>query len=553
MYLFDTETGNRGSFRLTLTTITTGAALTVCSGSGFKETENEHRLKYLLLKDDIMMINHLHHKLRFLLFFSAAVAPQTTALSLTFPQQKAPLKDRPLLRQFNKGINERVLNSKEGCNRFGLDNHYTSAETIPCLDMQTSSSMEYDSNNCAAPFVSSQRDIREAYMANDHTEHGTIAAGEGIHGRSSGSGCCIIRLQGKDATSVRGLVDFADNFFEGIDSDDDDNAHVNNEAARRLKDLGVFRIANNIHAGFDQNVNEEGKMQVLYTKLIPGHSDDEDPILLPLEVGELVGKKILSRAHSGMNTLFDIGSQITSAVLGMDCESTNKLLDDCSRVATITKHEMVSDNHEKIADTMSNSYQRIIRYLKPKPSLLSANGGDDDDAAFWPHVDSTFLTLIPMPEIAGLEVWCPSSEHAKSEDLHERGEWVRPIKPSATSDNTATRMDREANDNDYIHVVALAGEFMQLLSDGQVPTCIHRVIAPKPPSPSAFGFASKKYKPRISAPLFLRPRRGEDAVLCVDSDLRDSGNTGLYFEEGLLAECDSMRIWDYMDSISPDN
>lgn len=417
--------------------------------------------------------------------------------------------------------------------------------------MQTSSE---SCNNVAASTtydMSSKRDIREAYMANDNTQQGTIPPSDGIHGRSSGSGCCIIRLTGKDATSVRGLVDFADNFFEGVDLGDDERYYndATSVAARRLKDLGVFRIANNVHAGFDHNVNEEGKMQVLYTKLIPGEDADEDPLLLPLEVGDLVGTKSLSRAHSGMSTLFDIGSQITSAVLGMDIESTNKLLDDCSR--TTAKVDMVPGNHEEIADTMSNSYQRIIRYLKPKPENEQGENVEDD-AAFWPHVDSTFLTLIPMPEIAGLEVWCPSSRYAESDDLEERGEWVRPIKPTVTDEG----MDAEgSSEEDCIHVVALAGEFLQLLSDGQVPTCIHRVIAPKPPPPSAFGFgnSNKKYKPRVSAPLFLRPRRDEEAVLDVESDLRHPDGTGLYFEEGLMEECDDMRVWDYMDCMSPNN
>eukprot|EP00985_Skeletonema_marinoi_P033707 scaffold41954_cov117-Skeletonema_marinoi.AAC.1 len=140
-----------------------------------------------------------------------------------------------------------------------------------------------------------------------------------------------------------------------------------------------------------------------------------------------------------------------------------------------------------------------------------------------------------MPEIAGLEVWCPSSRYAESDVKAERGEWVRPIKPTVVDEGAAAGMDAEANsdDEDCIHVVALAGEFLQLLSDGQVPTCIHRVIAPKPPSPSAFGFgtSNNKYKPRVSAPLFLRPRRGDEAVLDVESDLRDSDNTGLYFEK----------------------
>ena len=203
----------------------------------------------------IMMNN-----LQTLLLLSAAVAAPTTALSTVITQQKTPTS-RPLLRQFGLGISERVINSKQGYNRFGLEDHYTSAETIPCLDMQTTSSSKYASNGAT------RDDIREAYTANNDNiqQHGdtTRAATQGEggrHGRSSGSGCCIIRLQGKDAASVRGLVDFADDFFNGVDSDDGTNTQ-SGYAARRLKDLGVFRIENNVHAGFDHDVNDEGKVR----------------------------------------------------------------------------------------------------------------------------------------------------------------------------------------------------------------------------------------------------------------------------------------------------
>ena len=278
-----------------------------------------------------------------------------------------------------------------------------------------------------------------------------------------------------------------------------------------INDCGVFRIGNNVHAGFDNDVNDEGKMQVLYTKLIPDQSGQDHPLLLPLEVGELVGSNSLDRAQSGIRTLVDIGSQITSAVLGMNSESTNKLLDDCKDVSSSREqHEMVHHNADKIGDAVSNSYQRIIRYLKP-PSAAAA----EEDAAFWPHVDSTFLTLIPMPEVAGLEVWCPSSKYSESDSLEKRGEWVRPIIPTGLDTNTSNAVN--GGNKDCIHVVALAGEFLQLLSNGQVPTCIHRVIAPKP---------ARNYKPRVSAPLFLRPRRDADAILDIEMTYDHLGRKG---------------------------
>ena len=93
----------------------------------------------------------------------------------------------------------------------------------------------------------------------------------------------------------------------------------------------------------------------------------------------------------------------------------------------------------------------------------------------------------------------------------------------------------------------------QSLHYSPVSSGIHRVIAPKPPLPSEFGLPPKKYVPRVSAPLFLRPRRGDDAIFDIESNFKDSGKRGLYFEEGLLAECDSMRVWDYMSCMSPNN
>lgn len=451
--------------------------------------------------------------------------------------------DRPLLREFGRAINERVRNSRRGYNRFGItDDHYTSDETIPCLTMQSNSAVSV----CGE--VATRAAIRRAYTANDNQNRL-----QREHGRSSGSGCTIIRLRGKDASSVRGLVNFADNFFDGVD-DDTCNADINN--------IGVFRIENNVHAGFDNNVNNEDKMQVLYTKTIPPKNSEDvigDPVLLPLEVGELVGQKSVNKAHSGMATLADVGSQITSAILGMDGISTKKLLDDCTRADTSISGNISEDfeiNEEGRAllrekFQVSNSYQRLIRYLKPPPPQ-QAKVKTEDDAAFWPHVDSTFLTLIPMPEIAGLEVWCPSSKNAECIDMAQRGEWVRPLKPG----NERGLEDESSTD---MYVVALAGEFLQLLSNGDVPTCIHRVIAPKAAESknyAKYGEGEKQYKARVSAPLFLRPRKGEEAVLDIASDLNTDAkplSSGLYFEEGLLEECDEMRVWDYMDCMSPNN
>jgi len=416
-------------------------------------------------------------------------------------------KERPLLHQFGRGIAKRVRHSNEGEHRFGAIGAYTSEETIPCLNMRGSGSSH------PTKIASCRNAIRRAF-----SESSMDGSNNTPHGRSSGSGCVIIRLTGKDATSIHGLTKYGERFFEQVDSDQ-----------MGIMNAGVFRIDNHVYAGFDNDVNGEGKMQFLDSRILPAINDD-DPILLPLEVGDLVGETSMSDAHNGMDTLLDIGTQITSAILDMSPQSTRKLIDD----GTHLQEKTTCNGQTLMKEDVSNSYHRLIRYLKPQQ--------DGDGTAFKAHVDSSFLTIIPMPELPGLEVWCPSTETEQS----TKGEWVRPA------------IDSSKKNEDCAYITALAGEFLQITSNGQVPTCIHRVTPPK--APKVFpGGNHDKYKPRVSAPLFLRPRRGEEAVVNVRKDLKlarkaspnqSSASDALYFEEGLLEECDSMHLWSIHGIIS---
>jgi hypothetical protein len=454
------------------------------------------------------------------------------------------VRERPLLHEFGRGIIKRIRHSEEGANRFGQVGAYTSDEIIPCLDMQSIMPRKKIGGHVEAKIVglSSRRAIRRAFAESSCVDTSDCNA---THGRSSGSGCTIVRLTGSDATSIRGLMQYANRFFDKVDDDD-----CNSD----MKNAGVFRIDDHIYAGFDDNVNGEGKMQFLDTRIMP-NKRNIDPLLLPLEVGELVGTESLTDAHRGMEILLKIGTQITSAVLDMDSLAAEKLIDDGTHIQqnlSRKSHEQRDVLHTMMKDDVSNSYHRLIRYLKPDQS--------SDSAAFQAHVDSSFLTLIPMPELPGLEVWCPSNTSngkniLEKNDCQTSGEWVRPTIPLS---------DKEGGNSPYTcaYVIALAGEFLQLTSNGRVPVCIHRVIPPKTSLESddvRGNSEGPSYKPRVSAPMFLRPRRGEGALLDVSKDLklvnksrnaRSSTTMGnvkckeaLYFEKGLIDECDGLGLW----------
>ena len=413
--------------------------------------------------------------------------------------------ERPLLQHFGKQLQNRIVNSKSGLHRFGMEGAYTSDETFPCLDMQCSGGLDNDDDDS----FSSRKEIRDAFNeSSGANSSNSNSNNDRLHGESSGSGSCIIRLSGDDASSIRGLVDYANDFFEKVDNDD-------TSKGSSVKDVGVFKIDQFLYAGFDQNVNNEGLMQFVDTRILPrsddsgtGNSVNNEDILIPMEVGELVGKESLRSAHKGIATLMDVGYQITSAVLEMHSKSADKLIDDGT---TLNKESQST----AMGKDVSNSYHRLIRYINSGPSM------DEDTAAFRSHIDSSFLTLIPMPKLPGLEIWCPCLRNGANGD----GEWVRPIQPDSIHDEEDTDTDES------VYIIAMAGEFLQLLSNGKTPACIHRVLPAK--------------QGRISAPLFLRPRRNEDALLDVDLDLnvRESDKDGLYFEEGLLEECHDMHLW----------
>ncbi|KAL7517628.1 hypothetical protein ACHAWX_002540 [Stephanocyclus meneghinianus] len=299
------------------------------------------------------------------------------------PLNPAEFLDRPLLRKFGRGIKERIKQSKNGHHRQGTHGAFTSTETIPRLNMQCSDAKNISKADRQLT-ISTRRDIRKAFTESENSN-----ASQSPHGRSSGSGCCIIRLRGDDAASIHGLMEYADRFFDQVDEVEDN----------KVSDVGVFRIANHVYAGFDDDVNCEGRMQFLDTRIFTNGDENVSAYLLPLELEGLVGSKSLNDAHKGMNTLLDIGSQITSAVLGMNEQSAKKLIDDGTSVSCDESNPYSEAN-------VSNSYHRLIRYLKPKPN--------NEETAFQAHVDSSFLTLIPMPDLPGLEVWCPSRNDNRS-------------------------------------------------------------------------------------------------------------------------------------------
>jgi hypothetical protein len=116
--------------------------------------------------------------------------------------------------------------------------------------------------------------------------------------------------------------------------------------------------------------------------------------------------------------------------------------------------------------------------------------------------------------------------------LQRQGEdaipWVRLTVPlDRRDDNCEGGGNGTTHHASCAYVIVLAGEFLQLTSNGRVPVCIHRVVVPPKlpavvvtgPEKGDCGYGGcggggggndvLKYKPRVSSPMFLHLRRGQ--------------------------------------------
>lgn len=149
--------------------------------------------------------------------------------------------------------------------------------------------------------------------------------------------------------------------------------------------------------------------------------------------------------------------------------------------------------------SMSGSFHRLAQYVQSNDAKWRES--------LRPHCDWSIATPIPVSSKAGLEIFAADS-------------WVRP-------ELTARQFD-QADSGPHLRwnskfVTIMAGKWMELLTNGAVPSCIHRVVA------------TPNVQSRKSAPYFMRPRprifeeaeqmtfaNGKNAVKCIYDGLNKS-------------------------------
>lgn len=205
---------------------------------------------------------------------------------------------------------------------------------------------------------------------------------------------------------------------------------------------------------------------------------------------------------------------------------------------------------------VSMSPHRICRYVDKR----KAEGGNEKDErtasfatreVFGAHTDTSFVTIVPVASVSGLEVYDEAAERWYRPELAAREHWeAERRRRKDRSDDDESFFETVANDDGEDvelpwharYVVVVPGELLQLVTRNEVPAAVHRVVAA-----AGGGRSGAAMTTRLSAPALLRARNGSKMDVGRYLGRKDDDVQG----GKLLRQCDGATMEDLHDALQP--
>eukprot|EP00977_Amphora_coffeiformis_P000694 scaffold149_cov179-Amphora_coffeaeformis.AAC.17 len=257
---------------------------------------------------------------------------------------------------------------------------------------------------------------------------------------AANGGTALLKLSEKDAEVLSNMWDLANTVFDEIDR---------LEGEQTVKDLGVRY--QNLVRGIDK-ISATKEVGYSYVEI---NNRDKSLSALDSVVGSSSASKV---ASDSLNTLTEIGTRLAAVVAAamIPMEPTKA-------------HELMKSLVGKPCEEKSISFQRLARYME-------ANPDEEQTKNLGSHCDWSIFTIIPVSDVSGLQVYDVSSQT-----------WIC---PEAVARKHGGNDLSETWNGSY--AVVMAGKYLEVLTNGQVESTIHRVV-------------SRRNTPqRYSAPFFLR-------------------------------------------------
>lgn len=256
---------------------------------------------------------------------------------------------------------------------------------------------------------------------------------------------------------------------------------------------------------------DDSDMQFLETRW------DRQGHLLPASAQNMVDTAALRDTFDIVASLAQSATQI--AVAASSAEARALEPEEAVTKAMLLSKELLDDRMSLQTDTphsegaVSMSPQRLCQYSNRKEGVDTVTR-----EVFGAHTDSTFITAVPVTQVAGLEIFDEDQECWYQPELRAKLHW-----------------QQQSPDDDLPwharYVVLMPGELLQVATRNEVMAAVHRVVA------------TRGGPARYSAPILLRGRSGTrfDVERYLGSSMSDP----------IVESCDGMSIEQIHDAMQP--
>jgi len=428
--------------------------------------------------------------------------------------------------------------------------------------------------------------IQRSHLTTEHIQaDGTIQNQSLMHVMNAlvNHGCLIVDLTDggtsyDDAIKMSKMWQTTDSFFESINAEE--------SKMESLPNLGMAEGAGSPNAvvGFANY----GSMQFLETRI----KRDEDGIvgLMPEEVKDIIEEDGVRAMMDSFETIASVGKDVVRIAISAASVEYDAFLDDRSdvspkkkegasdlplisgltfeeaelsgvvssddeyailqaeknafRAAALMVDELIDDGTSRASNAEQASVNmtphRLCRYTSTTENSKPTNSGSKE--TFGAHADTSFVTIIPVAGVSGLEAFDEAADCWLRPELLARTAWEMEQKklgrdPTAQTEEIVVVGDDGENISVHVpwhcrYLVVMPGELLQLCTRNEVPATVHRVVTVTNGSS------------RMSAPVLLRSRTG------MLMDIRK------YFGRPetagpLLSCCEGMKMEEIHDGLQP--
>ena len=274
--------------------------------------------------------------------------------------------------------------------------------------------------------------------------------------------------------------------------------------ANSLPMMATINEAGSKHAKVGFAVADSGSLMFLETR-----TERKSGHLLPKEAGDILGDDGVASIREAFDIVAQTAKDVVRIATAASCVEHGAFsgsfeevqLKEASQAAALMTEELVDDGKplpdnlgiEMNEVSVSMSPHRLCRYSERSPDAATAAR-----EVFGAHVDSSFITAVPVAAVSGLEVFDEESEKWYRPELKARSHWEETQRKLGKDPTAKVEMIEDGLEIPWYcrYVALLPGEYLQLVTRDEVPATVHRVVA------------ATGGEPRLSAPILLRGRPG---------------------------------------------